>query len=96
MFLAYICEAWYGTVDVRFVGPRMVTPLNEVTTSSPLVSAQLPPRSAARSTTTDPGAMPATISAVTRMGAVLPGTRAVVMTTSLPATTRVIVSRWRR
>ena len=39
--------------------------------------------------------MPATISAVTRTGAVRPGTSAVVMTTSLAATTRVIVSRCR-
>ena len=95
-FFAYICEAWYGTVDGRFVGPRTVTPLGDTTASPPFVSSQLPPRSAARSTTTDPGGMPATMSAVTRIGAVFPGTSAVVTTTSLPATTRVMVSRCRR
>ena len=47
------------------------------------VSSQLPPCSAARSTITEPGGMPRTISPVTRPGAFLPGTAAVVMTTSL-------------
>ena len=65
-----------------FTGPRMVTPC--ATTVSPArVSSQLPPRSAARSTITEPGFMPATISPVTRTGALRPGTLAVVITTSL-------------
>ncbi len=59
------------------------------------VSSQLPPRSAARSTITEPGAMPFTISSVTRIGAFLPGITAVVITTSLSATTRPSSSRWR-
>src|SRR5260370_36654141 len=42
------------------------------------VSSQLPPRSAARSTITEPGAMPATISLVTSTRAVLPGTTSLV------------------
>ena len=40
--------------------------------------------------------MPETISAVMSVGALLPGTAAVVMTTSLSATTWAITSRWRR
>jgi hypothetical protein len=44
----------------------------------------------------DPGCMPATMSAVTSTGAFFPGTAAVVMTTSLPATTLAIISRCRR
>ena len=94
-FLAYIWLAWYGTVDGRLVGPRIVTPC-ATTISSALVSSQLPPRSAARSTITEPGAMAFTISPVTSTGDRLPGIAAVVMTTSLPATTFAIISRWRR
>ena len=48
-----------------------------------LVNSQLPPRSAARSTITEPGAILATISAVTRTGDFLPGMAAVVITASL-------------
>ena len=40
--------------------------------------------------------MAATISAVIRIGAFLPGTAAVVITTSFSATTLSINSRWRR
>ncbi len=61
----------------------MVTP-RTVLTSPGRVSAQLPPASAARSTITEPGRIWNTASAVTRMGARLPGTSAVVITT--PAT----------
>jgi hypothetical protein len=39
--------------------------------------------------------MASTISVVNRMGARFPGIRAVVMTTSLAATTLSIISRWR-
>ena len=86
MFFEYIWLAWYGTSAGGFDGPMIVTPL-WTTISSGLVSSQLPPRSAARSTITDPGAIASTISVVTRIGARLPGISAVVMTTSLPATT---------
>ena len=54
MFFEYIWLAWYGTSAGRFEGPRIVTPC-ATTISSGRVSSQLPPRSAARSTTTDPG-----------------------------------------
>ena len=52
------------------------------TTSPALVSSQLPPWSAAMSTTTAPTAMPSTMDAVIRTGARRPGTAAVVMTAS--------------
>ena len=71
----------HGIVAGRLVGPWMVTPCR-TTTSSGSVSSQLPPASAARSTITEPGRMPATVSSVTRRGAGRPGTSAVVMTTS--------------
>ena len=48
------------------------------------VSSQLPPVSAARSTITLPGFIPATIAAVTIFGAGRPGTAAVHTTTSIP------------
>src|SRR5437899_1143613 len=52
------------------------------TTISPgRVSSQFPPRSAAKSTMTEPGAIVATISAVTSTGGRRPGTTAAVMTT---------------
>ena len=72
----------------------IVTPCSTIL-SPARVSSQLPPRSAARSTMTDPGAMPATISRVTSAGDFLPGTTAAVITTSLSATTRASSSRWR-
>ena len=59
------------------------------------VSSQFPPRSAARSTITEPGAILSTMSAVTSTGDFLPGITAAVMTTSLSATTRPSNSRWR-
>ena len=52
------------------------------TTSPASVSSQLPPWSAAMSTTTAPSAMPSTIEVETSTGALRPGTAAVVMTTS--------------
>ena len=72
MFFEYIWLAWYGTSAAGFDGPMIVTPL-WTTVSSGLVSSQLPPRSAARSTTTDPGCIASTISVVIRIGARLPG-----------------------
>src|SRR5262249_50324769 len=68
---------WLG----RLTAPTMVTPWT--TTRSPgLVSSQLPPCSAARSTMTAPGCIFWTMAAVTRIGARLPGMSAVVMQTS--------------
>ncbi len=72
--------------------PTMVTPCGWVTWPGS-VSSQLPPRSAARSTITEPGFIAETISAVTSTGALLPGTLAVVITTSLSATVLPISSR---
>ena len=82
MFFEYIWLAWYGTSAGGFDGPMIVTPLC-TTISSGRVSSQLPPRSAARSTTTDPGCIASTISVVMRIGARFPGMSAVVITTSL-------------
>src|SRR5687768_3430150 len=62
----------------------IVTPL-WTTVSSARVRSQLPPRSAARSTITDPGAMASTISVVINFGAGFPGINAVVTMTSLAA-----------
>ena len=73
----------------RFSGPRMVTPC--ATVVCPIfVSSQLPPRSAARSTTTDPDFIATSISSVTKMGDLAPGTAAVVIIISCLATTSVI------
>ena len=67
----------------RFNGEAIVTPCS--TTVCPgSVSSQLPPVFPARSTTTLPGFMPSTASAVTNRGAGRPGTNAVVITTSNP------------
>src|SRR6266849_1790008 len=72
--------------------PMIVTPLTS--TSLPAtVSSTLPPVSAARSTITDPGRMPLTISPVTSRGARRPGTAAVVITTSDFATCSPMSSR---
>src|SRR5262249_39586393 len=85
-FREYIWLAWYGTVLARFTRPTMVTPYS--TTISPdRVSSQLPPRSAARSTITEPGVIRETISLGTSTGDFFPGTTAAVITTSLSATT---------
>jgi hypothetical protein len=93
-FLAYIRLAWCGAWEGTSRGPMTRTPPTS-TVSPALVASQLPPCSAARSTTTDPGAMPRTISSVTSTGAVDPCTCAVVMTTSDRATTLAICSRCR-
>ena len=63
MLRAYIWLACCGASPGRSSGPRIFTP--STTTVWPgLVNSQLPPRSAARSTMTEPGAIRATISAV--------------------------------
>jgi hypothetical protein len=58
------------------------TPFDVVTISSGRVRATFPPLAAARSTHTDPGFITDNISSVTKIGACLPGIRAVVMITS--------------
>jgi hypothetical protein len=68
---------WRGSA-----GRRWTTPLLSIV-SPGCVSSQLPPVSAARSTITLPGFMPATIAAVTIFGAGRPGTAAVQTTTSM-------------
>ena len=60
----------------------MVTPLGVVITSPGLVNSTLPPRSAARSTITEPGCIDSTIALLTSFGAGRPGISAVVMTMS--------------
>ena len=60
----------------------IVTPLSVTSFSSAWVRLQLPPRSAARSTTTEPGFMAATMSAVHSSGAGRFGISAVVITMS--------------
>lgn len=64
-----------------FRWPTILTPPTSVTlpASAPSI---LPPRSTARSTTTDPGFMESSISRVTSRGAGRPGISAVVMTMS--------------
>ena len=78
---AYRKLACVGMPDGGLAMPTTCTPWWS-TTSPTLVSSQLPPWSAAMSTTTAPSAMPSTMDAVIRTGARRPGTAAVVMTTS--------------
>src|SRR6185503_10242748 len=68
MFLEYIWVAWMGTVLASRTGPWIVT-LFRTTVSPGWVSSQFPPMSAARSTMTDPGFIPATAAAGMRRGA---------------------------
>jgi hypothetical protein len=76
-----ICEAWTGTVAASCTGPSTATPA--ISTRSPArVPATLPPVSAARSTTTEPGRIEASPAASTSTGARRPGTWAVAMTKS--------------
>ncbi len=58
----------------KFVGPENRDAVCRRTFAG-LVSSQLPPRSAAKSTITEPGAMPPTISAVTSIGDFRAGNR---------------------
>ncbi|MNY29581.1 hypothetical protein D3C86_1636330 [compost metagenome] len=65
----------------RLVSPMIVTSC--FSTIRPFSdSGQLPPRSTARSTSTEPGFMAATVSAETSVGAGRPGISAVAMTMS--------------
>src|SRR5580700_762290 len=86
--------AWVGMPDGGLVIPTMCTSLWS-TISPAFVSSQLPPWSAAMSTTTAPGAMPSTIDVVRSTGALRPGTAAVVITTSERPTSSASAARWR-
>ena len=68
----------------------------DVVVSPGVVASQLPPASAARSTTTEPCRIDATIARVIRIGAGRPGIRAVEITTSDSATCRATSSCSRR
>ena len=83
-----------GALEGTSTGPITLTPPTSTVLPGRLGST-LPPCSAARSTTTEPGLMASTISAVIRTGALAPCTWAVVITTSLAATVFSISSRWR-
>ena len=73
--LANIQVELVGIMPGMFLVPSMVTPC--LTTTSPAsVSSQLPPWSMEMSMMLEPGAIEATMSAVIRMGASLPGIRA--------------------
>ncbi len=76
---------------------RRTCPSGTSTASSSPATAPstLPPDSAARSTTTLPGFMPASMPAVTSSGARRPGTAAVVISTSAAATCGASSSCWR-
>ena len=94
-FFAKSSEETAGTMPAGLVTPWIWTPY--LTTTFPgSVSSQLPPASAAMSTTTEPGFMPITISLVSRIGAGRPWMRAVVMTTSAWAACLPSSSRCRR
>src|SRR5690606_25878033 len=79
----YSSLAWSGISAGRFDGATMVTSC--LTTTCPgSVSSQLPPLSPAMSTITLPAFIRSTASAVTSVGAFLPGTCALVITPSKP------------
>ena len=78
---AYIWLACTGAADAKSRGAAIDTPWRTAVSPGSL-SSQFPPRSAARSTMTDPGRMPATAAAVMSVGARRPSTSAVVMATS--------------
>src|SRR5215472_2234646 len=88
----YSWLAWSATVLGTLVVPSTQTPSTSITRPG-RVSSQLPPISDARSTITEPRRMPLTIGAVTRIGALRPGTAAVVITTSAAPTRPVSSSR---
>mmetsp|Transcript_105909 Transcript_105909/g.287464 ORF Transcript_105909/g.287464 Transcript_105909/m.287464 type:complete len:210 (+) Transcript_105909:252-881(+) len=77
MFWAYIAEAWRPILPARSVYPMMVTPLSVTYFSPALVSVQLPPPAAARSTMTLPGFMSFTMYSSISTGDFLPGIAAV-------------------
>src|SRR5690606_35945675 len=80
-FLLYILVASSGIVDGSAELPMMVTP-SIFTVSLSTVPSQLPPLTEARSTTTAPGFICLSMALVMSKGALLPGIKAVVMTTS--------------
>src|SRR6185437_434309 len=80
-FRAYSSLACSGMVAGRFSGAAMVTP-STTTTEPGTLTSQFPLVSPAKSTTTLPGRIERTASAVTSFGAGRPGTSAVVITTS--------------
>lgn len=84
ILLEYKEEDCVGSLLGKSVYPIMVLPSTS-TTSPFLVYSQLPPVSAAKSTTTEPLFMESTISLVISLGASFPGIKAVViiMSTSL-------------
>src|SRR5215467_4264234 len=80
---AYMADAAAGMVDGRSPAPTTVTPFSVTTVSAGRDPSTLPPRALApMSTTTEPGAIDLSASAVTRTGGRRPGTCAVVITTS--------------
>src|SRR5439155_12898220 len=93
---AYMRLALVGIELGRFRGAVTMTPLSVSIVSPGFDSAQLPPCSPARSTTTAPGRIALTASSSTRMGARRPGTSAVVMITSASAMKPFSSSRWAR
>ena len=82
MFVAYRDDACDAIRLGKSVYPTMVTPLSVTTFSSITVPSAFPPRSAARSTITEPGFIAAIISANQSFGASRPGISAVVITIS--------------
>ena len=94
MFCAYSREAGPGICDGTLRPPHTwALPIR--TTSPATEPSTLPPVSAARSTTTEPGFICSTIADVTSIGAVRPGTAAVVISASAFAMYGVSRSRWR-
>mmetsp|Transcript_3647 Transcript_3647/g.5403 ORF Transcript_3647/g.5403 Transcript_3647/m.5403 type:complete len:224 (+) Transcript_3647:98-769(+) len=77
--LAYRVEAVLANLLGMLVNPTHFTPLSVTITSPGTVVSMFPPASAARSTTTDPGFIFATMSFVIMTGALRPGMRAVPM-----------------
>src|SRR3954452_1843060 len=69
MLRAYSEDACSAISDGRFKGPTILTPPSVVKTSPGLVSSQLPPASAARSTITEPGFISSTAEAGISFGA---------------------------
>mmetsp|Transcript_18195 Transcript_18195/g.41912 ORF Transcript_18195/g.41912 Transcript_18195/m.41912 type:complete len:205 (+) Transcript_18195:2239-2853(+) len=93
MLLAYREDDVVGRREGKSVYPMHVTPLSVTISSSLTVVSMFPPASAARSTVTLPDFIFPTISRVTMTGAVRPGMRAVVMTTSTSSHCLVSISR---
>ena len=92
--MAYSLEACIGMDEAASWAPQIRMPSKSRVRPGSEPST-LPPVSAARSTTTEPGAIWATMSAVTNIGARRPGTAAVVMSTSEEAMNGASSSRWR-